>query len=75
MGQYFSSEPFYKEEEETENYDEDFQTILDNHSMGVECDEDFYLDFISHMLTKYKRLKQDIKSSYLNEPLIDERIF
>lgn len=59
MGQYFSSEPNYQEEEDL---------IMDNHN-----DEDFYLDFITHLLIKYKRLKQQMKID--DEPLIDERIF
>jgi hypothetical protein len=70
MGQYFSSEPIHQKENED---DYDFhQTIIDK---GVEFDEEFYLDFISHLLIKYKRLKQEINRDTIDEPLIDERIF
>ena len=72
MGQYFSSEPIHQKEKDDYEY---FQTIINNRNMGVEFDEEFYLDFISHLLIKYKRLKQEINRDTIDEPLIDERIF
>ena len=72
MGQYLSmKEEEEKEIEEDEEEKEIEEELLEN-IIEEEIDEEIYLDFIIHLLSKYKRLLNKRKDPV---HLIDERLY
>lgn len=84
MGQYLSmkEEEYEKEEEVEEEYEKEElekveeevieEELLENIIEEEEIDEEIYLDFIIHLLSKYKRLLNKRKDPV---HLIDERLY
>ena len=72
MGQYLSMKEEYEEEEYEKEEEELLENIIEEEIEEEEIDEEIYLDFIIHLLSKYKRLLNKRKDPV---HLIDERLY
>ena len=73
MGQYLSIKEVVEEyEKEEEEYEKEVEEETDEELLENIIDEEIYLDFIMHLLSKYKRLLNKRKDPV---HLIDERLY